>query len=183
MVDFACTYCGQALEADEAQRGQRIECTACKHRVIVPRAVVAPKGPDDSAAGRSAMGVCPNCLEPVPARAMRCSACGKRFFDPNAQPSIFTDVPSASVGLPAANTDQSAAGPPQSTTASSVSVGSNAAEEEAPDAGAAIAFVCTKCKEPLSAAASLAGQAVRCPNCGLHERVPKKRFSLRRHKH
>lgn len=186
MVDFTCTYCGQALEASDEQRGQPFECSACNHRVIVPR---VSAGGADSAAGKSAMGVCPNCLESVPARAMRCSGCGARFFDPNAEPSIFADTPPVNGTESADGADNA---PPKSTgvpatgAAGANDEASSRAAGEAPGAsevGPAIEFACSKCKHPLSASASCAGQAVRCPNCGLHERVPKKRFSLRLRRH
>jgi len=35
-----------------------------------------------------------------------------------------------------------------------------------------IQFKCTKCGEELEAPAELAGKAIECPKCGLHEKVP-----------
>jgi len=159
MVEFACAYCGAVVQADEGLRGQKVECEACGHRVVVPRVVSAPavRGGESKEAGKTAMGMCPECFTAIPARAMRCSACGASF------------LPVERGEVEAATAETVADGEGEAATTE------GAIETSEP----MVEWTCSKCKAELSAPRSQAGEAIRCPQCGLHETVPKKRFSLR----
>ena len=98
---------------------------------------------------QSASRLCPECLNEPPARATKCPYCGN------------------SLRVPEQMTRHKKGDSPEKETAKVM------------DKDPLIQFSCTKCGETLHAPESMRGQAVLCPQCGLHEKIPKNKRRLK----
>src|ERR1043166_7005629 len=89
-IQFACLYCGKALEADDSQAGSAIACSHCKKVCPVPEAdATTPeearprlKRPVQRQAFEDitqAKKICPKCQAEADPRALICTQCGYNF--------------------------------------------------------------------------------------------------------
>lgn len=90
-IDFKCTQCGKALNAQQQFAGRRTTCPNCRFKMFIPLEANLPVvavaadpakldekqeiAPDDAPEAQAGLKACPYCAEKIQAAARKCRHC------------------------------------------------------------------------------------------------------------